>query len=490
MGSLIRLRLCSLITAALLALIPWLVGVARASPQVETCPGPDAFDALARQPNREAALRGLTSPALETACANASDYLWLRGLISRQLGDLTAASTWLEASLLRQPDRAGALLDFALTREAMGDLDSAEAIYRRLLAQYNPSERVRELIERRLQSVAFSLATRKPDDERLRAADAFREQALNQPSPATGAQWFGFVSIALGYDSNLNSASSLLSFNFTVDDQLIALEIPARDLPQAGRFQAINSRVERRVLLEDFAWGLTMRQSLRLPEDARFRTGAIEVATDAAYKLTEFGPLSGELSALLGKQWLGVENSLVARSDRIAIAFEPVSRIRLGPKGCSVQLGLEFERRRYPARQALDGNLSYQGLKLLCEANTGRVEIFGRRGRDESIDPTRAGGDQSKVDWGAAWIQKFIGHSVRLHWFVSESVDKKGYNSLIENNKIRNSRRSTAGLEWSTKSSRAGLEPFVSFERSDQEASIPIFAYNAWQFSVGLRWHF
>ncbi len=483
MGSLIRLLAKrSAFVRSLVGLVLSLSG-AQASAEMVNCPGPEVFEALAGTPSFDVASAEVLGKDLEARCANSSDYLWLRGLVARRIGDLDAASIWFEASMLREPGRAGVLLDFALTREALGDFFSAQLIYQGLLRDHEPSPKIRSLIVARLKVVEAKLANRE-------AKEATPSARTSPVSVAGSAGWTGLLGVSMGYDSNLNSASSLRAFNFVIEDQAISLEIPERDLPQPGHFQSINSRLEQRFVSNEGHWGATLRQSYRQPEITRFRTAAIEMTLDGAHKLQALGPLSGEVAFLLAKQWLGVDDALVARADRISIAYEPMRRISLRQGECSAQMGMEFEQRRYPARQVLDGDVLYKGLKLLCDGNNTRVEIFGRGGTDQRVDPNRAGGDQLKVDWGAALIHKLSNQTVRLHWFVSNSNDKIGYNSLIENNIIRKSRRTSAGLEWSFKPFILGLEPFVSYERTNQSASISLFAFSAWQISSGLRWRF
>jgi hypothetical protein len=427
---------------------------------------------------------------LERQCANSSDYLWLRGLIARRFGDLAAASIWFEASLLREPGRAGALLDFALTRDALGDLLSAQTIYRNLLDDYSPDDNVRSLINGRLADVEAKLAGQEILLTNTNAVDSLPiAKAANKPA-TDSVHWFGLLGVSLGYDNNLNSASPLRAFNLMIEDQLISLEIPERDQPQAGYFRSISSRLERRALSSDGNWGVSLRQMLRQPESSRFRTGAIEIAADMSRKIDMPGLLSGDFSVLLAKQWLGVENALVARSTRVAFGYEPKRRFKFENTECSTQLALEFEQRRYPDRPVLDGDVYFHGVKVLCEVNNKKLELFGRSGVDATLDGIRAGGDQFKKDWGMAWVGKFSNQSLRLHWFVSASNDKNPYNSLIENNKIRSSMRLTRGVEWSSQHFGPGVEPFLSYERTDQVASIALFAYSGWQVNAGLRWHF
>ena len=455
------------------------------------CPGPDVLDGQPDLSALSAIEKDLSRQAIEQACLASPDYLWLRGLIARQLGNFHGASIWFELSMLRQPDRAGVLLDFAITREALGDLLSAKTIYQSLLAEHNPPDALRALITARLSVVETSLRDQfgksgidyiNPDTQSLRstAERLLTRQTINYAQ-------FG---VSHGYDSNLNSASSLRALNLLIEDQVFSLEIPERDQPQPGRFQTVYSRLGRQGNFEDGRWGLNMRQSLRLTDNSRFRSGAFELGAEASYNLTNLGPFSGEIQGYFGKQWLGLDKAVVLQSDRLAISYELGRKLKVVEGECSLQLGLEGEYRRYPSRQVLDGDLLHRGVRLLCRGNDSRFELFSRLGKDRELDVLRAGGGQAKQEWGLVWIKEYSNQMIRLHRFSSNSIDETGYNQLIDNNKVREVARKNFGFEWVIRPAGSRVEPFLAYEKTAQHSTISIFSYRSWQVSGGLRWNF
>jgi len=456
-----------------------------------SCPGPEILDQQRNLSELLILQRDLSLQSIEQACRLSANYLWLRGLIARQLGDASGASTWFELSMLRQPHRAGVLLDFAMTREAMGDLLSAKSIYQSLLSDHDPPQALRALIVTRLAVVEASLRERPatyqqtfigPDSQSLRSSS---DRLVTQQAILTGQ-----IGISHGYDSNLNSASSLRALNFLIEDQVFSLEIPERDQPQAGRFQMLYSRLSRQSTYEGGRWGISMRQSLRATENSRFRSGALELGADASYGLVSSGPLAGELQAYLGKQWLGLDQAVVLRSERLAMSYELSRKLDLAGRECSFQFAIEAEQRRYPSRQVLDGNLLHRGVRVLCGGDSSRAELFSRIGRDEEQDISRAGGGQSKQEWGVVWIKEYTNQMMRLHWFSSKSVDERGYNPLIDNNKTRSVSRNNFGIEWAVRIPGRRFEPYVAYEKTDQASTISIFSYLSWQVMAGLRWSY
>ncbi|NBT98574.1 MAG: hypothetical protein EBT59_05285, partial [Betaproteobacteria bacterium] len=103
-----------------------LIGVGTAA-RATNCPGIESLpeDANLEQLSRLQDLHSVLAPN----CDDDADFLWLRGTLARRLGAFEQASNWLERSLLLTPQRPGALLDFALARQSLGDRATAKQIY-------------------------------------------------------------------------------------------------------------------------------------------------------------------------------------------------------------------------------------------------------------------------------------------------------------------------------------------------------------------------
>ena len=132
-----------------------LIGVGTAA-RATNCPGIESLpeDANLEQLSRLQDLHSVLAPN----CDDDADFLWLRGTLARRLGAFEQASNWLERSLLLTPQRPGALLDFALARQSLGDRATAKQIYEQLLRDHAPPEVVAVLIRNQLASLARDAA--------------------------------------------------------------------------------------------------------------------------------------------------------------------------------------------------------------------------------------------------------------------------------------------------------------------------------------------
>lgn len=458
--------------------------------QVEhVCPGTDllnaelSFEALI---GLQEQLQNYEQPG---NCDQSSDFLWLRGLLSLKLGNFSDAAGWLELSLMKHPNRPGVLLDYALAQEAAGEIQAALSIYAALLADFDPSDPVRALIRRRVEGLERALVTRSSANGSTSSRLDILSSNMPRGERSTSAV-YGQLTVSTGFDSNLNSASSVRALSFSIENQLYSVPIPEADLPQNGRVENLTLRIARRQALDRGYWGISFRQSVRVPQTSRLSSAAGEFGIDVAHSFSGLGAMSGELLGFAGIQAIALDRSIVMRSSRSAIAYELSRHIQLDKIRCPLQLGYELEGRRYPNRQILDGNLGMYGAKLSCSNNSYRIDLFVRAGDDQPLDPTRAGGVQKRAELGLGATHQFGIQTLRFQLIGAGIRDEIGYNQLISNNKIRETFRRNFLVEWSYKINQMALEPFIGYEISQQSASIDLFSFRSWQAHAGLRWNF
>ena len=453
------------------------------------CPGTELISPEASLDELVAIQKRLEIDEEFRPCGQSADFLWLQGLLSLKLGQFGRAASWLELSLLQMPNRPGVLLDFALAQESAGELEAALAIYKNLLENFEPTNEVRGFILRRADGV----------EQRMLAARERRNLSRQGPIAASSATrgtdaessiFYGQVALSAGYDSNLNSASSIRALNFTIEDQVYEFPISENDLPKSGRFTSLALRLSRREAMAQGYWGISFRQSLRIPEISELRSAATEVGLDISRNFYNLGPLSGELLGFAGFQAIALDKAVVTRSARAAASFELSTPISMASYQCARQFGIEAEARRFPGRQVLDGDLLFQGIKLSCSNNVSRIDGFARFGQDRPLDLTRAGGIQQRQELGVSWLRQVGQNLIRAQSFFALISDRDGYNPLIQNNIIRKSRRRSLLLEWAYRFDQSPIEPYVSFEKSEQISSIDLFSFKAWQIQSGLRWNF
>lgn len=464
--------------------------VARAS----NCPG---IDSLPEDANLEqlSSLQDLHS-VLAPNCDDDADFLWLRGTLARRLGAFEQASNWLERSLLINPQRSGALLEYALARQSLGDSASARQIYEQLLRDHAPPEVVAVLIRNQLASLARDSVLQAT----LSSGKQQQAQVLSLSSAAHLGPWAGFRgqwSMVRGFDSNLNSAPSAKEITFTTLEGPLVLPLDPQDRPRSAASWQLDGRVFGNWLIDPKSqWGLSARTWARLDTPEGLQSQSLDLGLDYARHLSEpirlqaanNEPISRRLLAYGGWQHIRFGGRPLLQLGRAGVAHE--LPILVGERVCRWQQGMEAELRHYPERDTLDGSTGFVGTRLLCDGNRSPYEFFLRVGRDRALKAERAGGDQARADLGAAFGWETSFYRLRLQWFTAVSSDSKGYNLLIQNDKKRLVTRHGAGLEYVLKGSSRDLEWVVGGERYRQISSLTLFDTQGWSMAVGLRKRF
>ena len=470
-----------------------LIGVGTAA-RATNCPGIESLpeDANLEQLIRLQDLHSVLAPN----CDDDADFLWLRGTLARRLGAFEQASNWLERSLLLTPQRPGALLDFALARQSLGDRATAKQIYEQLLRDHAPPEVVAVLIRNQLASLARDAA--------LEAAMLAAQRQQETPVAISPKHFASFLaglkgqwSMVRGFDSNLNSAPSAREITFTTLDGPLVLALDAQDRPRSAPTWQLDGRVSGSWLIDaQSQWGLSARTWARLGAPEGLQSQSLDLGVDYARHLSEpirleaLGgePIARRLLAYGGWQHIRFGGRPLLQLGRAGMAHE--WPLVMGERLCRWQQGLEAELRHYPERAILDGRATFLGTRLLCYGNKTQQEFFLRLGRDEAQSEERAGGDQARADLGAALSWETSLQRVRLQWFTTVNSDSKGYNLLIQNDKKRLVARHGVGIEYALKGAYRDLEWLIGGERYRQQSSLTLFTAEGWSVVAGLRKRF
>ena len=330
-----------------------LIGVGTAA-RATNCPGIESLpeDANLEQLSRLQDLHSVLAPN----CDDDADFLWLRGTLARRLGAFEQASNWLERSLLLTPQRPGALLDFALARQSLGDRATAKQIYEQLLRDHAPPEVVAVLIRNQLASLARDAA--------LEAAMLAAQRQQETPVAISPKHFASFLaglkgqwSMVRGFDSNLNSAPSAREITFTTLDGPLVLALDAQDRPRSAPTWQLDGRVSGSWLIDaQSQWGLSARTWARLGAPEGLQSQSLDLGVDYARHLSEpirLEALGGELIArrLLaygGWQHIRFGGRPLLQLGRAGMAHE--WPFVMGERLCRWQQGLEAELRHNPER--------------------------------------------------------------------------------------------------------------------------------------------
>lgn len=404
--------------------------------------------------------------AAATACADDSGFLALRGALALRDGRPADASVLLEKAVMLDPSRAGAILDYALAREALGDSESARSLYRELLDHHEPPPALRALIERRIAGLASTPAI-------------------------DGAQsrWSGSVALLTGYDGNLNSAPRISTLTLTTPEGLLELELDPASRARGGAVAVFDGRIGGVVAL-DGATGLRVQARLvaRQPfGKSEYRSQIVDAEATLVRPALRGRALFGG-----GAFELNFGGESLLRGQRVGLGYEAPALVGFGTEGlkrsCASQLLFEAESRSYPVRPDLDGRLLHFGGRLLCTRNGRQTFVGARFSRDEP-QAARAGGAQQRLELQAASLSPWGGGKLRLQATVTVSSDDSPYNPLIQQGEIRRIQWLAGGIEYS-RAIGGGLEGVIGFDTIRQWSSISLFRTHGETLLVGVRMAF
>jgi hypothetical protein len=423
----------------------------------------------------------------------ASSFLALQGAVLRRLGSFEQAILILERALMLDPDRADALLDFALAKDAIGDRSTALAIYRQMLASMDPPALVRSLLQSRIEAL-------KPP------IDATIAGLTNPYAPELRAhlqvrQSLGF---GLGYDHNINAAISADRLRLTLAEGPIELALAESEQRRSALLSQIEHRLQAQWALPkgDLRWqhriahrqpfGATDLKSSQLEAELSWAPYDERATAMAA---TGFGVLSPRYAVSAQQIFYGSDPLL--QSLRVQTLLQGSARSLANAwhvEHCALQATLEAEQKHYPQRSILNGLAGTLGLKLLCDNNGLQWQMQLRAARDWP-EGLRPGGIQQRTDLavglqlgGGLGIAGYQSRRVnnQLQLVASRVNDEKGYNPLIENNLTRNldrialvfERSEGVGINWTL---------IQLLEAYKQVSNLALFSLQGWTLALQLR---
>lgn len=389
---------------------------------------------------------------LAAACGKSAAFLAYRGAVLLALGRASEAAAQLELALLYSPDQPVAQIDYARALTQLGDLSSAAALWRSLLARADLPPHLRGEIEARLGALA-----------RI---------------PAESAVWRHRreVSLRVGYDSNLNSASSAQDVTLTYPGLEVTLPILPAAQPVDGaaawmdaRWQAsrafagqreVDVRAELR-LRGSHVSGVSFRQAdVEANGHQRVAGGLWTLSAGAGDVVFGGAHLTQTLRGSLLRSWIGTD--------------------------CAHRAGVETEWRQYPSNRELEGRYLGVSAAFGCRAiGPYGFSLVARAGMDEPVH-TRAGGGQTRADaraqvsraWGDRTLQAALG------W--QGSRDREGYSPLLGGGARRSIDRLTFNAEW-TQPVYPGWLGVAALEVLQQRSNLALFALRGSSIQVGVK---
>lgn len=405
----------------------------------ETCPALSTLPAGADA----AAIAAWT--AVLGACQNDPVYLAALGRRLIQAGRYSEASDHLERSLMFDPVRKEARVDYAVALAGVGDTASAQAMLDALLAEPELPPRLREVLYTQRQALAGHL-------------DAGWQHRMS-------------ASARIGHDSNLGGAPNLGSLSLTIAGQPVILPLDESYQARAGVYARADWQLElRRQRSDGSRWDVLA--SVR----ARRSPSASGTGTHMAEIQAEYRPPSGGAEA--ATPYAGAALGLLqAQAGARYVSLGAMAGLgrqwHAGPlRLCQGRLGGELQQRQHQTNTVLAGHYLGLAASLVCERESGaQWLVSARAGLDAAQHADRPGGNQRQYSLRLAgylpmapWWPGATHGGWLLDIETSHYRDATGYSPLLGNGTVRTLQRHAARAEYQFTMNRA------------------------WQWSVGAEW--
>ncbi len=424
----------------------WLAGAHAA------CPG-EAGEPI---PRDRAALERLDTELAQAGaqCDTQPLFLAYRGAVLLALGRPADAATALELALLLNPDLPVAQIDYARALTQLGDRASAAAIWRSLLARSDVPTHLREEIR-----------------WRLLALD-------HVPADSTVWRHQGELGLRVGYDTNLNSATSAREITLTFPG--INVTVPVADTVQP---------VEGPAAWVDGSWrgSRALAGDRELEVRATVRLRGAPTGSGVSYRQADLEATGHQ--RVEGGAWslaIGADDVLYGGAHLLQSFRTSLVRTWVG-NACGRRAGAEAEMRRYPSDTVLDGRYAGITAGLACRpyGDLG-LGLVARAGLDDPVH-TRAGGQQVLFDLRAQVTRTLFAPGVlqaSLYW--QGSRDRASYSPLLANGAPRSVQRTTLGLEWS-RPIWPGWQGTVGMDAVRQSSNLRLFELQGLTVQTGLK---
>jgi hypothetical protein len=341
-----------------------------------------------------------------------------KGSLLLAQGRVEEAAVALEKALLLDPNLPGAQLDYAQALALIGLKGSARAMLADVLQRPD--------IQPNLKSKLVG-AQNAPNE-------------ATQPSLQPPWQWSKFVQVALGQESNLNSAaySDSLTLMLSNGPVTIGLADSAKPIsgPAAKTMLAIqgSTRAGSGLLaLGELSLSASLSNKTPLQTDAL--TGIKPERNQTAEAVAKYslpmiaGAASGQwqFSAGATQFWLSGTSAYSDTGFNIKFnwdrTFEPGIKGLLGLDGqaCKLAPSLGQTRQSFPLSGSLDGVYAFARMELLCKGQTQESQVVLGSGSDKAQNASRPGGDKKRQDL-LIRHERLLPLTISLPWRESQLV--------------------------------------------------------------------
>ena len=300
---------------------------------------------------------------------------------------------------------------------------------------------------------------------------------LEQASASSGRHQTA-ISMATGYDNNVNAGLRINAITLTLPDRNLELSVASANRPIGAAFVRASLVHQLKLALDGGALALQMQVQGRsyegLPQYAN-----LEALPQISL---EHKDLAGVLT--FGMQAIALNRVLAYKAPIVRWQLEkalPALDVSWQPS-CKWQQQVQMEQRQYLL--SANQNSHWWGIKpmLQCETSAWQTNLYVQRAQENDASGNRPGGNTRQLLWGLQqdWLAPFglAGHRVQLRLETQHSQDAQGYSYLLENGAPRSLRTSLSQISWNAP--LAPQSPWrwsLGLQKSSQQSNLAIFTH-------------
>lgn len=399
--------------------------------------------------------------------SNAAPEFWeraveIREYCQRDTGYLVAVARWLngqrryqdaqlyaERALMVSADYVPAWIEFAISQAGLGNLTLGVDALRQ--AKEFAAEQI--LASRALQ------AGDHVESSRLSGWVTEIDSLLNSLVRRQGPANSGMVDLFLAYTDNFLGAPSSTDFELTFPSGPVTVRAPESLARKKGFFSGLGW-VKKGHLFErtPYLVNATAKKLLKNDSEALISLEARlehQNVANSGYYLIGSGSAFAEGSGL----------TMLILNGQFGSEID-------GPFDCTLRLGGEFEARRYPQSESLDGNFFGALHEGVCPSGwRWRISL----GADSPVsNRLRTGGMQSQRALEISKTTNFGSKKLLISLNLVNKIDQEGYSTLLSNNAIRKANMWTLAVDYQW-GSWGVVEPYIHLTNKVQSSNIELF---------------
>lgn len=411
----------------------------------------------------------------------APSELWERALETREychldLGYLIGVARWLngqrryeaallyaERALMLSADNVPAWIEFAISHAALGDTQLA----------VNALRQAKEFAVEQIGSHSGPDTNDSPELTRLTVWVTEINEMLESSNPLRARATVRVADFFAGYDDNLLGDPTSKYFELTLPSGAVLVPAPTNLNAKKGFFYGLSFTQKGEILSSyQVPYIVKATTSATLSGSAEGRT-SIEARAEYSNLAVPGYYLASRTEAFFGGTKLTTLNLSGQFGSEIG-----------GLADCSLRIGTEFELRRYPSAEVLDGNFVSLLQEGVCSSGLNwRVKV----GSDLPRSPgRRAGGRQNNVTLDLSKTILFDEKKLLLSINLSKKIDSVGYSPLLSDGLRRHMDGWGFAIEY-THRQRSDLAPYVLIEHSARGSNIELFKTRKSVLQFGLR---